>query len=136
MFTHTLRVRFRDCDMFSHVNHVVYLTYFEEARLAAWQELTGDDQSRLPFILAEATCTYRAPATLGDTLHIYVIAGELRERSFVFEYRIDDATTGKLIATGRTVQVCYDYTAKTSLPISAALRAQLQAFAARYAQTA
>lgn len=132
MFVHTLRVRFRDCDMFSHVNHVVYLTYFEEARLAAWQELTGDSQSRLPFILAEATCTYRAAATLGDTLHVYVIAGEVREKSFVFEYRIDDAASGKLIATGRTVQVCYDYAAKASMPISADLRARLAGFAGRH----
>jgi len=38
-FRHVLHVRFRDCDAMGHVNHAVYLTYFEQCRLTFWREL-------------------------------------------------------------------------------------------------
>jgi acyl-CoA thioesterase FadM len=40
-FVTTLDVRFRDLDGLGHVNHAVYLTYFEAARLAYYASLTG-----------------------------------------------------------------------------------------------
>ena len=39
IFSHTLEVRFRDCDPMGHVNNAVYLTYLEQARLAQWRAL-------------------------------------------------------------------------------------------------
>ena len=41
-FRHRLQVRFRDCDIFGHVNNAVYFTYMEEARWAYWRELMGE----------------------------------------------------------------------------------------------
>ena len=38
---HRLTVRFSDCDLLGHVNNAVYLTYFEECRVAWWRELGG-----------------------------------------------------------------------------------------------
>jgi acyl-CoA thioesterase FadM len=42
------------------------------------------------------------------------------------EYRL--TVNGKEVATGRTVQVAYDYAAHTSIPIPPAWREQIRAF--------
>ncbi|MBK6404207.1 MAG: thioesterase family protein [Holophagales bacterium] len=34
-----VEVRFRDLDAMGHVNNAVYLTYFEQARLAFWRAI-------------------------------------------------------------------------------------------------
>ena len=72
-----IQIRWRDLDALGHVNNAVHLTYFELARLAYVRALLGADAPRDPrtllpvdfqFILAEVTCHYRSPATLGDQL--------------------------------------------------------------------
>src|SRR5438132_14375735 len=71
-FHHRLQVRFRDCDLFGHVNNAVYFTYMEEARWAYWRELSGDSHSRLPLILARAECDFIRPVQPGERLDIWM----------------------------------------------------------------
>ena len=86
-----VQVRFRDLDPMNHVNNSVYLTYFEIARIAYFQLLTGSSNLRdLDMILAEATCTYRSPATLDERLDVWIKATWLKRSSFAFEYRKND----------------------------------------------
>jgi len=127
-----VQVRFRDLDPMNHVNNSVYLTYFEIARIAYFQLLTGSSDLRdLDMILAEATCTYRSPATLDERLDVWIKATWLKRSSFAFEYRIAERSSGRLVATGRTVQVMYDYAAGRSMPIPPALRARFEEFEGR-----
>lgn len=119
-FTHTLTPRFSDLDIYRHVNNAVYLTYFEEARIAfitsiGLRSLFTPERST---ILAHAQVDYKAPARLGDTLAVEVRAGEVRNSSYELVYRITRGDDGALIATGKTVQVCYNFTlnAPTRLP--------------------
>ena len=89
-----IQIRWRDLDTLGHVNNAVYFTYFELARLAYIQALLGadttiDPRTLLPadfqFILAEVTCHYRSPATLGDQLAAAIWVGQVGRKSFVFE---------------------------------------------------
>jgi acyl-CoA thioester hydrolase len=118
-----IQIRWRDLDALGHVNNAVYLTYFELARLAYVRALLGDDTPRDPhtllpvdfqFILAEVTCHYRSPATLTDQLAATIWASQVGRKSFVFEYRISDEVTGRLVAEGCSTQVWYDYAAGES----------------------
>ena len=118
-----IQVRWRDLDALGHVNNAVYLTYFELARLGYIRALLGadaeiDPQTLLPvdfqFILAEVTCQYRSPATLRDRLVVTIWVSQVGRKSFVFEYRITDEATGRLIAEGCSTQVWYDYAAGES----------------------
>jgi acyl-CoA thioester hydrolase len=113
-----IQVRWRDLDALGHVNNAVYLTYFELARLGYIRALLGEDaeidpQTQLPvdfqFILAEVTCHYRAPATLRDQLVAMIWVSQVGRKSFVFEYRLTDEVTGRLIAEGCSTQVWYNY---------------------------
>lgn len=121
-----IQIRWRDLDALGHVNNAVYLTYFELARLAYIRALLGEGasiapQTRLPvdfqFILAEVNIRYRAPATLSDSLAAVIWVSQIGRKSFVFDYRIQDAGTGRLIAEGCSTQVWYDYAAGKSQPV-------------------
>ena len=98
-----IQIRWRDLDALGHVNNAVYLTYFELARLAYIRALLGadapiDPRTLLPadfqFILAEVTCHYRSPATLGDQLAATIWVSQVGRKSFVFEYRITTRSRG------------------------------------------
>ncbi len=127
-FTHTLAVRFRDCDLYQHVNNAVYLTYFEEARAAFWRELMGDAFGGFDFLLAEAVCTYLSPARFGEVLDLTVTVTQVGGKSFHLAYAIAERASRREIARGRTVQVMFDHERQVTLPIDDALRARLAAF--------
>jgi acyl-CoA thioester hydrolase len=120
VFVHTLTPRFNDMDIYNHVNNAVYLTYFEEARVAfmthtGLRSLFTPDRST---IVAHAEVDYKAPSRLGDALDIEVKVGAVRNSSYELVYRIVRQRDGALIATGKTVQVCFNFTlnAPTRLP--------------------
>ncbi|MFN4292629.1 MAG: acyl-CoA thioesterase [Thermoflexales bacterium] len=128
MFVHTLQVRFRDLDAYNHVNNAVYLTYFEEARIAfitaiGMRGLFSPERST---VIARAEIDYRAPAQLGDRLDIAVSVGEIRNTSYELHYRITRQADGALIATGKTVQVCFNFVLNAPTRLPEAWRALLR----------
>lgn len=67
-----IRVRFGELDAYSHVNHTVYLQYFEHGRVVALDDvghglevLMEDD---LTMVVAQLSARFIAPAHLGDEL--------------------------------------------------------------------
>lgn len=133
-FRHSLTVRFRDCDMFQHVNNAVYLTYFEEARAAYWKALMGPEFKGFDFIIAEATVTYRSPALYDETLDIALWVSKVGTKSFELSYRLTESKAGREIATGRSVQVMYDYERQASVAVADALKDRLAAFDAGWSE--
>ena len=129
MFTHTLEVRFRDCDPMGHVNNAVYLTYLEQTRFSHWRSLWGFGSPQLPpgmpgVILARVECDCRRPAKYGDTLEIRMRVAEIGRSSFRYEYEIVDAEA-RVVLTAKTVQVMYDYAAEKPVAIPDDIRALL-----------
>ena len=127
-------VRFRDVDAMGHVNNAVYLSFFEEARVALFHHLgpTASDRSsledRFPFILAEASCRYLSPARVGETLRVHLRVARIGTTSFDFEYLVVERNTGRPVATGRSVQVAFDYGARKPVAIPEHVRALLEAY--------
>lgn len=131
-FSTTTHVRWRDLDALGHVNNAVYLTYLEQARVQYMRNLglsfeTLDD---VGMILAEVTCTYHSPLSLGEQVTVWVRISDLRNSSFVFEYRME-GEDGRLAATARSVQVCYDYQSERSLPMPERWREAITAYEPR-----
>ncbi|MEW6045029.1 MAG: thioesterase family protein [Bacillota bacterium] len=127
-------VRFRDLDALGHVNNAVYLTYFEQARIAYFQHLGWTWPQRAEewfFILAEARCTYRSAARLGERLRISVAVSDVGRSSFRMRYRIAEVSAGRLVAEGETVQVAYDYEQHRSVPLPDDVRRRLAEFEGR-----
>jgi acyl-CoA thioester hydrolase len=128
-FSCQIPVRYADIDAQRHVNNVAYFTFMEQSRVeylcevGLWSESNFDG---LGMIVAEASCTYRAPAYLGETVTVWARISHLGHKSFHFDYRLE--TSRGEIATGRTVQVCYDYERGQSAPIPSAWRHAILAY--------
>jgi acyl-CoA thioester hydrolase len=134
MLRFPLATRYSDYDTKGHVNNAVYLTYFEWARLQAWQShvvarggLVAADIADPPLIVAEARVKYVSPANIGVPLAIEIGVKEIRTKGFSFAYRIvateeDD----RLVAEGETVLVAFDYAAGRTMPIPPGMRAALE----------
>ena len=115
--------RYADYDTKGHVNNAVYLTYFEIAREKAWVAMgEGADFS---FVVAEATVKYLSQARIGDPLEIEIVTDEVRNKAWVWRYRITDPRDSRVVAEGTTVQVMFDYETRKSIPIPEALRRKL-----------
>jgi acyl-CoA thioester hydrolase len=124
-----LRPRFRDTDAMGHVNNAVYLTYFEVARTEYWRALTGSERYQsVPFILAHTTIDFRSPTLVHEALEVGIRVTRVGRSSFECVYRVEEATTRRLVCDGRSVQVIYDYAKGASYPVPDDLRARLHAF--------
>jgi acyl-CoA thioester hydrolase len=127
-FTYETRVRFRDLDAMRHVNNATFITYLESARLGWWLDVTRrEGLDALDLILARTEIDYRSPAHFGESVRVGVRCASMRRSSFALELRVEETSSGRLLAEARKVCVYYDFAAQRSLPIPAAIRAQLEA---------
>lgn len=126
-YTIPVDVRFNDLDGLGHVNNAIYLTYLEHCRMRFFTEEAGSRSERdFPFILAHAAIDYKAPIKMGAQPTVKMWTSRIGGKSWDFDYEVRNAATKAVYATARTVQVAYDYKAKATTPIPAALRTQLE----------
>jgi YbgC/YbaW family acyl-CoA thioester hydrolase len=109
-FTMPYRVRIADINYGGHVSNAAVLSFFQDARigylgtLGAFSEM---DIGGCGLILPEAHVLYRAEMFLQDQLTIGVRVKELKNSSFIMDYRIE--RDGVLTAEGNTALVAFDY---------------------------
>jgi len=129
---HEIVPRFRDTDAMGHINNAVYVTYLEVARQIYWARLDAhSDYRRVPFILAHVTIDFRSEALVSEVLETGIRLDWIGNRSFSFAYRIWEKTSGRTVAEASTVQVCYDYGAKQTMPMPEELRRAFESFEGR-----
>ena len=129
---HELAPRFRDTDAMGHINNAVYVTYLEVARQQYWRRVSGAIDYRLvPFILAHVTIDFRAEALVSDVLMLGIRCEWVGTRSFAFVYEIHEQQSDRLVVEATSVQVCYDYDRKQSIPMPDELKRSLEAFEGR-----
>jgi acyl-CoA thioester hydrolase len=96
-------VRGYELDSFGHVNHAVYLNYFEHARWSMLAEegitLEQISKEKLWPVIISAELKYLKPAFMGDRLEIRSRAIDAQRMRFTFEQSIYRGET--LITTGR-----------------------------------
>ncbi len=118
-FSTVIPVRYSDLDAQGHLNHARYFSFMEEARFqylrasGLWADAQGFDA--VGQIVAEAACTYKRPVLLGQAVEVAVRVSRLGHKSLEMEYRL--TVGGEEVATGRTVQVAYDYPNHRSMPV-------------------
>jgi acyl-CoA thioester hydrolase len=125
-----IEVRFRDLDVFGHVNNGVIFTYVETARVRYIAEvgirLPQTGWHALSFILAHINCNFRRPIFYGQKVEVGSRIVEIGRSSFKLEHRVE--AEGELAAEGYGVIVHYDYSAGRSVPLSDELRAKIEVF--------
>jgi acyl-CoA thioester hydrolase len=79
------------------------------------------------FILAEIQCQYRSPVTLEDRPVVTIWVSQVGRKSFVFQYRMTEEPSDRLLAEGCSTQVWYDYATGTSQVIPDEMIAKIEA---------
>jgi acyl-CoA thioester hydrolase len=133
-FVHVERVRFGDLDAMRHLNNVVFLRYFETARISYLRHLLPSHQPANPeqegfgLIFAECHICYRSPVVYDEQVAIECQVADVRRSSFrvPFKMHVED----RLAAEGYGVLVGYDYTAGRAAPLPDTVRQRLEAEAA------
>lgn len=101
MHTTDVKVRFNELDTYGHVNHAIYLTYFETARIEALASI-GCGLDRLQsdgfhLVVVDVHVRYARPATLGHVLTVETEVTEMGTASSRWRQRIN--RDGDLIAS-------------------------------------
>ncbi len=114
------RVRSYELDSLGHVNHAVYLNWFEHARMEVLERvgLTLDELFRRKWLptVVRIEVDYRSEARMGSELRIETTMEELRRSSFVIRQKLLAESDGRLLAEARVVAVLVGADAK-AIPV-------------------
>lgn len=125
-FTMDVDVRFRDLDTMGHVNNAVYATYFEQARVAYFEEVLDVPLQETESVLATLEIDFRRPVEIHDDVTVALRVPELGRSSLSMEYAVRTGET--IAATGETVQVAVDSQTGSSRPIPDDWREDIREF--------
>jgi acyl-CoA thioester hydrolase len=120
IFTHTLRVRYGECDPQGILFNANYLAYFDLMVLELWRAAHGpwsDLEDRgLDAVLAEAQVRFRAPARFDDLIQLQARVTRLGTTSMTIA--IDVVRDEDLLAEGTLRHVFVDAATwqKTEIP--------------------
>ena len=109
-----ISIRFSEVDSLTIVWHGHYLKYFEDAREAFGRKygLGYLEMFEKGYVtpIVQIHCEYKAPLTYGDKAIVEVIYRDSKAAKLEMEYKITNASSGLLIATGYSMQVFLDRT--------------------------
>lgn len=116
-----IEVRFKDIDIAGHVHNSVYLSYFEQARIAFFDKITKGNWNwrKKGLILARNEVDYHKPVYLRDKIQCSVRCDHMGTKSFTLSYKLTSEKNGETIVhtTGRSILVCMDYETEETVNI-------------------
>jgi len=112
-----IEIRWRDLDVYGHVNHVVFLTYLEEAR-DEWLGLTLGDPTRVwSYVVARIEIDYRRELRLEDDVVLARCALERIGTSSIVTRERVATRAGDVAAEAQAVLVARDEDTGRSRPL-------------------
>jgi acyl-CoA thioester hydrolase len=125
-----LPVQWGDMDSYGHVDNVVYLRWFESARIAYFERsgiLARMAAEQVGPILARQTIDYRLPLEYPDTVRVSATVLKLGNTSFTMALRMRSRAHQRAIAAeGENVIVLFDYRSGRKVPLGPDLRARIE----------
>lgn len=121
-FERELDVRWGDFDSLGHVNHAVYATYCEHARLKYLETVLGVRLDQLStgadgfsMVIANLEIDYRYPISDPGTVTVAMGVTDLGTSSIVMEYEL--RAEGEVAAAVESTMVAVDPETGTSMPL-------------------
>ncbi|MDE2312832.1 MAG: acyl-CoA thioesterase [Elusimicrobia bacterium] len=122
-------VRFADTDAMGHVNNARYLSFLECARIEYLRQVLGRSEPRaFGVIIARVEIDYKSPVLHHETLLVGCRIDAVGESSLGMSHRIEEKSSGRLVALSKCVLVGYDYGAQKICRISGGWRKKIAAF--------
>ena len=122
VFEHQVAVRWRDTDALGHVNHAVFLTYFEEGRDAFFSQVLGSEPH---YVVARLEIDFRTeirPAE--DQVLVRIEVERLGTTSLTTRETLLNSV-GEIAAQARVVTVRWDENNRKPIPFSTSERERL-----------
>lgn len=118
------------CDIFGHMNVRHYAAFFDDA---GWHmfgrigiSLAALRQQGLGSVVATLTIDFHRELTAGQLTLVTGAFTRLGDTSFAYEMRLYESDSMTHCATQKTVEVCFDTTARRAAAFPAELRAKIQ----------
>ena len=112
-----IEIRWRDLDVYGHVNHVVFLTYLEEAR-DEWLGLALGDPARVwSYVVARIEIDYRRELRLEDDIVLARCTVGRIGTSSVGTRELLATRAGQVVAEAQAVLVARDEGTGRSRPL-------------------
>ena len=109
-----------DMDAFQHLNNTVYFRYFEDVRMAYFNQIGimdfMRDNNKGP-IVASTSCNFKAPLQYPDQLSIAARVTDIEAKKFCMKYLVFSHKLNKIAADGEALIVYFDYTERNSCKI-------------------
>ncbi|MEQ8927470.1 MAG: thioesterase family protein [Fulvivirga sp.] len=116
IFTASYTVSISDINYGGHVGNDKVLTIMQEARMQFFQHHGYKDEVSIEggigIIVANAAITYKSETFYKDELRIKIAVENISKIGFDMLYVIENHTSGKITALGKTGIVCFDYQLK------------------------
>ena len=136
-FYHPITVRYADLDPQQHVNNAAVVTYIESARMGYYQATgvwEGSSFEHFGMVVASQHIDYLAPIRFGQAVRVGLGVRYMGNKSLRFRFRVEDATSGQVLARGEVVMVAYDPQSERSIPIPTDWREKIETFENRGTQ--
>lgn len=131
-FTHTLRVRYDECDIQGIVHNSRYLAYASVTCMEWWREMAGSSaaavRAGLEWVLAEATVRYLAPLRVDELVEIALRVARLGKSSLHVDMSF--ARSGETVATADLHYVLVDPVTLRPLPVTGSWREVIERYSA------
>ena len=125
IFSTEITVRASDVNYGGHVGNDAILTLMQEARIVLYRQLGFADEvsfdGAVGQIISDALVVYKSESFLGDVLVIHIGVADFSKYGFDMLYQIENKSSGKEVARGKTGIVCFDYERKKIAAIPAML---------------
>jgi acyl-CoA thioester hydrolase len=127
----SLTTRWKDNDLFGHVNNVEYLSFFDTALTLFEMKHAGIDliNGAVRCVMAETNCRYYTSVSFPDVLTVGLRVAHLGNSSFSYDLGLFRDDENVAAAEGRFVRVVVAMPGQRPIRIPDELRSALGAFA-------
>ncbi len=122
-------VAWGDMDAFQHLNNIIYIRYFESARILYFRHtpmMEEMEATGVGPILHSVCCRYRFPLTYPDRVRVGVRVLDIGEDRLTVHHRVVSVQHNRIAAEGEGIVVMYDYKRNQKAPVSPTLRAAIE----------
>jgi acyl-CoA thioester hydrolase len=123
-----IQTRWKDNDVYGHVNNVEYYSYFDTA-INAWLIREGGldiERGDVIGLCVESHCEYRAALTFPEVIEVGLRVGRLGKSSVRYELAIFREGGDEVTAEGHFVHVFVERESRRPVPIPPQLRGALE----------
>ncbi|WP_221799372.1 acyl-CoA thioesterase [Oceanobacter mangrovi] len=125
MWTEICQPRFSETDALGHVNNTVLPVWFETGRTPIFKLFAPElDPNNWPLIIARIEVDYVGELFYGKPVEIRTFVLKLGNSSMTIGH--EAWQDGELAARGKAVMIHYDHNSKSSMPVPAEIRSELE----------